>query len=140
MAQAAAQAEVTSTPRQKWRGVRTEHTRSGRRRKEAYESKHPETRNGATGGGHTQLRQLGEAADRFTVDTAKKTGQSERAVRERKNLPAPEAFKCPAPIRAQGFQSSFSPPFWARFAPAGMNVKSGPDPGTLPVRFPPRAD
>ncbi len=51
-----------------------------KRRKDAYEALHRETKNGATGGGHNQLRQLGEAADRFTSDTAAKTGQSERAV------------------------------------------------------------
>jgi hypothetical protein len=50
------------------------------RRKEAYEALHPETKNGATGGGHNQLRQLGEAAPRFTADTAARTGQSERSV------------------------------------------------------------
>jgi hypothetical protein len=52
-----------------------------RRRKDAYEALHPEPKNGATGGGHNQLRQLGEAADRFTADTAVKTGQSERAIK-----------------------------------------------------------
>ncbi len=53
-----------------------------RRRKEAYEALHPETKNGATGRNHErQLRQLGEAEpERFTLDTAKKTGQSERAI------------------------------------------------------------
>lgn len=51
-----------------------------RRRKEAYEALHPETRNGVTGGGHNQLRQVGEAAPRFTADTAKRTGHSERSV------------------------------------------------------------
>ena len=50
------------------------------RRKEIYEKLHPETRNGATGGGHNQLRQIGEAADRFTADTAKKTGRPERVI------------------------------------------------------------
>lgn len=47
----------------------------------ANEALHPETRNGATGRNHErQLRQLGEAeTERFTADTAKKTGQSERA-------------------------------------------------------------
>lgn len=51
-----------------------------KRRKEAYEALHPETRNGENQ--HTRVRQVGEgsAADRFTADTAAKTGQSERAV------------------------------------------------------------
>jgi hypothetical protein len=50
------------------------------RRKELYVELHPETRNGATGGGHDQLRQVGEAAPRFTADTTAATGKSERAV------------------------------------------------------------
>lgn len=48
------------------------------RRKEAYEALHPETRNGTNQ--HSRLRQLGEPSDRFTSDTASRTGQSERAV------------------------------------------------------------
>ena len=53
------------------------------RRKQAYEALHPETVNGQNQ--HTRVRQLGEpspepAADRFTADTAAKTGQSERKV------------------------------------------------------------
>jgi ParB family chromosome partitioning protein len=52
-----------------------------RRRKEAYEALHPETRHGSP----TVSRQLGDTQGRsetirFTADTAKKTGQSERAV------------------------------------------------------------
>jgi len=52
------------------------------RRKEAYEALHPETKHGAIGRGHEQSRQLGdsEKADRFTADTAARTGQSERSV------------------------------------------------------------
>lgn len=51
-----------------------------RRRKDAYEALHPETRVGANQ--HTRVRQLGEPtpADRFTADTAAKTGVSERAI------------------------------------------------------------
>lgn len=50
------------------------------RRKELYEALHPETVNGANQ--HTRVRQIGEAseADRFTADTAVKTGTSERVV------------------------------------------------------------
>lgn len=53
-----------------------------RRRKEIYEALHPETKNGAAGNGREKVRQLGEAtpADRFTADTARSTGQSERAI------------------------------------------------------------
>lgn len=53
-----------------------------KRRKEAYETKHPETRHGAVGRNHeSQSRQVGDSEpERFTVDTARKTGQSERAV------------------------------------------------------------
>lgn len=48
------------------------------RRKEAYEALHPEVKHG----GDRASRQLGDLkdADRFTADTAAKTGQSERAV------------------------------------------------------------
>ncbi|HQT59690.1 MULTISPECIES: hypothetical protein [unclassified Acidiphilium] len=51
------------------------------RRKEAYEALHPETKHGAIGGGHDQSRQVGDSAkaDRFTADTAARTGQSERS-------------------------------------------------------------
>jgi hypothetical protein len=48
---------------------------------EAYGALHPETKNGAIGNGREKVRQVGEATpERFTADTAKKTGQSERAV------------------------------------------------------------
>ncbi len=50
------------------------------RRKAIYEEQHPETRLGENQ--HTRLRQLGErpASERFTADTAARTGRSERAV------------------------------------------------------------
>lgn len=51
-----------------------------KRRKDAYEALHPETKREATLKQNTSSRQLGETADRFTADTAAKTGQSERAV------------------------------------------------------------
>lgn len=51
-----------------------------KRRKQAYEALHPETRNGENQ--HTRVRQIGEGstAERFTADTAAKTGESERVV------------------------------------------------------------
>lgn len=51
-----------------------------RRRKQAYEALHPETVHGANQ--HSRSSQIGDssAAERFTADTAKKTGHSETAV------------------------------------------------------------
>lgn len=55
---------------------------TGRRRKEAYEALHPETKREATLKQNEPSRQVGETekADRFTADTASKTGSSERKV------------------------------------------------------------
>lgn len=55
------------------------------RRKEIYETLHPDTRHGAIGGGHDQSRQVGDSAstnniNRFTSATAAATGKSERVV------------------------------------------------------------
>ena len=54
------------------------------RRKEAYEALHPETKHGGDHGnqhtGGKPSRQLGDLPDRFTADTAARTGQSERSV------------------------------------------------------------
>lgn len=55
------------------------------RRKEIHEILHPETKHGATGGtnvgkGRTEVAKLATSVDRFTSETAKKTGQSERAI------------------------------------------------------------
>jgi ParB family chromosome partitioning protein len=50
-----------------------------RRRKDIYEALHPETRNGTNQ--HNRDRKLCEpSAERFTADTASKTGRSERAI------------------------------------------------------------
>ncbi len=49
------------------------------RRKEAYEALHPETKFEARPGRGGKCRQVGdnsEAADRFTADTAAKTGEN----------------------------------------------------------------
>lgn len=54
-----------------------------KRRKEAYEALHPETKHGATlrQGSSSPSRKLCDSgADRFTADTAARTGQSERKV------------------------------------------------------------
>lgn len=63
------------------------------RRKEAYEALHPETKHGAVGNGREKGRQLGDStSDRFTADTAAKTGESERTVQrnaERGNHSSP---------------------------------------------------
>lgn len=68
------------------------------KRKELYETLHPETRVGATGVGREKVRQVGEAnaADRFTADTAKATGKSERSVQrdaERGEKIAPDVLQ-----------------------------------------------
>ncbi|MCK1271090.1 ParB N-terminal domain-containing protein [Bradyrhizobium sp. 49] len=58
-----------------------ERARHIKRRKAIYEKAHPETKNGATGKGRgKQLSQNEEAKERFTADTARKTGKSEAAV------------------------------------------------------------
>lgn len=53
-----------------------------RRRKEIYLQINPETKHGAIGGGHDQSRKICDSgkADRFTMDTAERTGRSERAI------------------------------------------------------------
>lgn len=59
-------------------------TSTTKRRKQAYEALHPETRHGAIGNGR-ESRKLCDStpatgiARRFTADTAANTGQSERA-------------------------------------------------------------
>lgn len=61
---------------------KTERALFTKRRKEAYEALHPETKHAETRNGGL-ARQVGDPekrADRFTADTAAKTGQSERAV------------------------------------------------------------
>jgi len=50
-----------------------------KRRKEAYEALHPETRQGGDRRSEAS-RQVGDLVDRFTADTATRTGQSERSV------------------------------------------------------------
>jgi hypothetical protein len=60
------------------------------RRKGAYEALHPETKNGAVVE-RDRLRQIGEVkADRFTADTASKTGQSERVIQRDASRPDTE--------------------------------------------------
>jgi len=70
------------------------------RRKEAYEALHPETAHGAIGNGREKSRQVGDStSDRFTADTATKTGESERSgfrSRVRRNLKS---------VRLSGFAS-----------------------------------
>lgn len=60
------------------------------RRKELYEQLHPETRNGAIGGGHTQLRQPGEAAPamkRYTATTKRSERTAQREAARAKRVP-----------------------------------------------------
>lgn len=49
-----------------------------KRRKDVCEALHPETKHGSNQ--HSSSRQVGDSTDRFTSDTAAKTGQSERAI------------------------------------------------------------
>jgi hypothetical protein len=66
-----------------WTATAVQRALFTRRRKEAYEALHPETRNEAFHGNQHKsgVRQLGEEQSaRFTADTATKTGQSERVV------------------------------------------------------------
>jgi ParB-like nuclease domain len=51
------------------------------RRKAIYERQHPETKHGAVGNGRKKSSQVDNStADRFTADTARKTGKSEAAI------------------------------------------------------------
>lgn len=64
------------------------------RRKAAYEALHPKTRQGAVGRGRGKSRQVGDS-ERFTADTAARTGASERAVQrdvQRGKLIAPDVL------------------------------------------------
>lgn len=64
------------------------------RRKAAYEALHPETRHGAVGRGRGKSRQVGDS-ERFTAETAARTGASERAVQrdvQRGNAIAPDVL------------------------------------------------
>lgn len=74
-----------------------------RRRKEAYEALHPETRHG---GDRKSSRQLGDLNDdRFTADTAARTGQSERAVQRDAERGEKVAEVLRKPLRAAGRKS-----------------------------------
>jgi Protein of unknown function (DUF5131) len=53
---------------------------SGSTEPELYEKLHPDTQLGATGKGRAEVRQNGEANNRFTRDAATKTGKSERTI------------------------------------------------------------
>lgn len=70
-----------------------------RKRKEAYEALHPETAYDARPGRGGKCRQIGDnsaPAERFTADTAARTGQSERVVQrdaERGEKIAPEVLQ-----------------------------------------------
>lgn len=56
----------------------SDRARQTARRKAIYLELHPETENGVNQ--HSSLRQVGEPSQRFTADTAKVSGQSERVV------------------------------------------------------------
>jgi hypothetical protein len=51
------------------------------KRKAAYEAVHPETKHGATGRSRGKSGQVGHSNERFTADTAAKTGTPERTIR-----------------------------------------------------------
>jgi hypothetical protein len=51
------------------------------KRKAAYEATHPETKHGAIGRGRGKSGQVGHSSDRFTTDTARRTGKPERTIR-----------------------------------------------------------
>lgn len=74
-----------------------ERARFTKRRKEAYEALHPETKNGSNQ--HTRVSQIakGSPADRFTLDTAKKTGQHEATIAR----DAARGASVPEPILAE---------------------------------------
>lgn len=51
------------------------------KRKEIYERQHPETKHGAAGRGREKSAQVEHSKNRFTKDTAAKTGKSEQTIR-----------------------------------------------------------
>ena len=114
------------------------------RRKQAYEALHPETVNGQNQ--HTRVRKDCEpspepAADRFTMDTAKRTGKSERAVQ----LDAARGEKVASDVldairgtaADTGAKTNRSRSSWAADATRGDKVAMGQHPkaGKKPVVF-----
>jgi hypothetical protein len=81
-----------------------------RRRKEAYEALPPETRHEAfKGNQHTGSRQLGDnQPERFTANTERKTGQSERAVQW--TMPTRASFRYTGGCGGKGIQLIAIPP------------------------------
>jgi hypothetical protein len=73
------------------------------RRKEIYEAKHPETKHGGVGNGRgKKSRKVCDSTsqvDRFTVDTAKKTGKSERTIQLYAHRGEELGYECLAKIR-----------------------------------------
>jgi hypothetical protein len=79
-------------------------------RKRIYEVKYPET---VHGGDRRSSRQVGDLkADRFTSDTAKKTGQSERKVQ--RDAQRGDAAITAAPQVIDGFVTLWPSPKWMR--------------------------
>lgn len=70
---------LASTPRSTSSLTPAERAMFTARRKEAYEALHPETKHGGDRKGD-QVAKLATCSDRFTADTAAKTGESERTV------------------------------------------------------------
>lgn len=103
-------------------------------RKRAYEAKHPET---AHGGDRTASRQVGDLpSDRFTADTAAKTGTSERAVQRNAERGAKVTTAAMAMVKGTGLDTGAYLDKLKKVAPADQPAKVKADLAALRDKAP----
>ncbi len=117
-----------------------------KKRKDAYEKLHPETRHGVVGNGREKSRQLGDSTERFTADTAARHGTPtvSRQVGDTHARTETSRFTSAAPARSGKRVRKFADlaPRPAETAPSGTRLpfanfaNSGPRTAHLP---PPRS-